>query len=163
MVANDFQRYFQDQQVSAQWLPVLRAMALTLTEHAEPKDLHGIFFEMGQQLAQDLGAGLASAQFLTELEEGLNDYWATINWGWVTLKEEQDLITIVHQAAPLEQAFGEAALPWSVGLLEGFYHSVFKALDSGNTMSLRSTGDLSDGMELSFSLGRHDNLHGEDF
>ena len=77
-----------------------------------------------------------------------------MNWGWVELTEVKGYIDIVHHAAPLAEAFGDEALEWSVGLLEGFYQTIFSVLGASDKMVARSIGEPSDGMELRLRFGR---------
>ena len=156
MASDDLQSYFRGQQVSLQWLPVLRAIALEMSANADAKSLHYLFSNIGARFATDAQDCFTDVQTLTQLQESLNDFWSQINWGWVNLTEVKDGIVITHQAAPLAEAFGDEALVWSSGLLEGFYQHVFKRLDTSNTMAVRSLDASSDGMEIRLRFGRHD-------
>lgn len=147
------ENYFRGQQVSLQWLPMLRAMATEMAEHSEVGDLHRLFFKVGQRWANDTGDFFQSAKSLTQLEECLNDFWLRINWGWVDFVEMEDHVTISHYAAPLAEAFGDDALQWSIGLLEGFYQSLFHALGASDAMVVRSVDDGCKGMNASFRFG----------
>lgn len=157
MADNQLENYFRSQQVSLQWLPMLRAMATELAEHTEASDLRRLFFKIGQRLAADTGDLFQSAKSLTELEEYLNDFWMRINWGWVKFAENESYIDISHHASPLAEAFGDGALPWSVGLMEGFYQSVFHVLGASETIVVREVMGLSSGMDVRLHFGRIDN------
>ena len=138
MSTDNFKNYLRTQQVSLQWLPVLRALATELSANASEQGLRRLFFKVGERFAKDVEARFAEVQTLEELEDELNQFWTQINWGWVNLAEADDAIEIVHQAAPIEESFGEEALPWSVGLLEGFYQTVFTVLGAGDGMSVNA-------------------------
>jgi hypothetical protein len=64
------------------------------------------------------------------------------------------LIEISHQAAPLAEAFGDESLEWSIGLLEGFYESVFKVLGAGDSMVVTGLLEASSGMTVRLNFGR---------
>ncbi len=149
----NLQNYFRSQQVALQWLPVLRAMAQEMSASAETADLHSLFLNIGRHFANNAADSLRDLQTLDQLEEGLNDFWWRLNWGWVELSEVQGYIEIAHHAAPLAEAFGEEALAWSAGLLEGFYQTVFTALGANPNMAARLAGETGDGMLLRFRFG----------
>ena len=153
----NLQSYFRGQQVSLQWLPVLRAIALEMSANADSKSLHHLFSNIGTRFATDAEDCFSDVKTLTQLKDNLNAFWSQINWGWVELTEVKGGIDITHQAAPLAEAFGDDALEWSSGLLEGFYHHVFKLLDTSNTMTVRSMAVAPDGMDIRLRFGRHDN------
>lgn len=149
----EFQNYFRGQQVSLQWMPFLRAMAAEMSALSDVAELRNLFAAVGKRFASDSAEFFQEAKTLTALQDDINDLWARINWGWIKLKESDGYIEIVHNAAPLEEAFGEDALGWSVGFLEGFYQSVFGALGADESMELHTQEDLSDGMSLHFRFG----------
>ena len=150
----DMENYFRSQQVSLQWSPVLRALAVELDEMASPQDLHRLFFCVGARFAGDVAARFEGTETLAQLEDRLNDLWSSLNWGWVELRETQGLIEILHQAAPLAEAFGDEALEWTIGLLEGFYESVFKVLGAGDSMVVTGLPEASSAMSVRLNFGR---------
>jgi len=149
MAGQSLEAYFRTQQVAFQWLPVLRAMAFEMSAYADAKSLRQLFFNIGQRFASDAAAQFENVDTIDDLEQGLNDFWSHLNWGWVTLAETKDGIDIAHHAAPLAEAFGDEALDWSVGLLEGFYQSVFAVLGADEKMAVRAVGTASGGMNIS--------------
>ena len=63
---------------------------------------------------------------------------------------------IEHQFAPLAEAFGTDSLPWSIGLLEGFYQTGFSHAGAGKDLSVRFATNENDGLRLVFKLAtRH--------
>lgn len=150
MVSDNLQSYFRRQQVSLQWLPVLRALALEMADNADPQTLKHLFSNIGARFATDAQDCFTDVKTLSQLNENLNDFWERTNWGWVDLAEAKGGIDITHQAAPLAEAFGDESLEWSSGLLEGFYQHVFKQLDTSDTMLIRIIDISSDGMTLHF-------------
>lgn len=153
MIKDNLQNYFRGQQISLQWLPVLRAMANELAAHTDSQDLHRLFVNIGENLANNAKEDFNGVQTLDQLETTLNDFWWQINWGWVELNEVQGYIDITHQASPLAEGFGQDALSWSTGLLEGFYQTIFAVLGAGEKLVLRRTGEVGDGMTLRFRFG----------
>ena len=153
MATNNLHNYFRGQQISLQWSPVLRALAAEMSSHSDPKDLRNLFFKIGGRFAKDTESLFREVQTIAQLEESLNDFWFRTNWGWVDLNEENGSIYITHQAAPLAEAFGDDALEWVIGLLEGFYKSVFSVLGASDDLVVRSSGELSDGMTIRLRFG----------
>lgn len=154
MSTDHFKNYLRTQQVSLQWLPVLRALAAELSENASPEGLRQLFFKVGERFASDVEDRFEDVQTLMELEDELNEFWAQLNWGWVNFTEAGGLIEISHQAAPLEEAFGEEANAWSVGLLEGFYQTVFRVLGAGESMKVRAIDEACVDMLVQLQFGR---------
>ena len=156
MATNNLHNYFRGQQLSLQWSPVLRALAAEMSSHSDSKDLRYLFFKIGKRFAKDTEGLFQGAQTIAQLEESLNDFWFRTNWGWVDLNEADGCIYITHQAAPLAEAFGDDALEWVVGLLEGFYQSVFDVLGASDTLVVRSVSELTDGMNIRLRFGLED-------
>lgn len=153
MATNNLHNYFRGQQISLQWSPVLRALAAEMSSRSDPKDLRHLFFKIGVRFAKDTEGLFREVQTIAQLEESLNDFWFRTNWGWVDLNEDDGSIYITHQAAPLAEAFGDDALEWVIGLLEGFYQSVFNVLGASDSLVVRSLGELTDGMNIRFRFG----------
>ena len=146
------EQYFRDQQVSLQWLPVLRALAQELSERADVADLRQLFFQVGERFALDVQGRFDNIETLSALEQALNELWQQMNWGFVSLQERKASVDILHSCAPLAQAFGDEAMAWSIGLLEGFYQHVFKVLGAGDAMQVEGVG--SEGMDIQLRFGR---------
>jgi hypothetical protein len=155
MTNTSLQEYFRGQQVSLQWLPVLRAMASEMSANTEVGELKQLFFKIGGRFAKDAEDFFQNAKTLTQLEDGINDFWTRINWGWVNFKESDKAIDIDHQASPLAEAFGDEALSWSIGLLEGFYQAVFERLGAGDGMVVRSVEESFRGLAIHMRYGQH--------
>lgn len=155
MIDNSLQAYFRQHQVSPQWLTVLRAMAQVLPATLDEASLKAIFFQIGEQLAGGAEARFASIETLTDLELQLNAHWSELNWGWVALAELDDAIAIAHHASPLAEAFGDAALPWAAGLLEGYYQTVFKVLGAGESMKVQMVDGPATDMQVHLRFGQH--------
>lgn len=155
MSSENFTNYFRSQQVSLQWLPVLRAMASELSEQIDPEDLRLLFARIGERFAKDVEDRFDDVQTIAQLEENLNGFWAQVNWGWVSLTEAKGFVEIEHQAAPLAEAFGDDALGWSIGLLEGFYQNVFGQLGAGESMRVKGLDEISSAMSIHLRFGQY--------
>ena len=105
-------------------------------------------------MAQSIEAQFADIETLDDLATQINAHWDTMHWGWVSLRELDDAIGIEHHAAPLAEAFGDAALPWSVGLLEGFYQTVFKVLGAGDSMRIETVQEQVSDMLIPLRFGQ---------
>lgn len=155
MTVEKLQNYLREQQISFQWAPILRCMATELAAQLSEEELHNLFLKIGQRLATDMGADFEGLQTLSELEEKVNDLWARMNWGWVEIKEAGGGMDVRHQFAPLAEGFGDDALGWSVGLLEGFYQTLFYSLGASNSLRVRIVGEPLVGMETHLRFGHH--------
>lgn len=153
MPNDNFKNYLRSQQVSLQWLPILRALAAELAANASENGLRQLFFNAGVRFAKDVETRFESVQTLAELEDELNEFWSQLNWGWVNFTEVDGLIEIKHEAAPLEEALGEEAMCWSVGLLEGFYQTVFSVLGAGDTMKVQAMDEACVDMLVQLRFG----------
>jgi hypothetical protein len=153
MATNPLENYFREQQMSLQWLPFLRAMAGELAEQTDAASLRALFAAIGRRFADDSHEAFESVNTLSALAESLNDFFGRINWGLVEVTEVPGGVNIDHFAAPLAEAFGDDALVWSIGFLEGFYQALFGLLGASPTMQVRATDDSSDAMHLRFRFG----------
>lgn len=156
MSDENFKNYLRSQQVSLQWLPVLRALAAELSENASPEGLRQLFFKVGGRFAEDIASRFEDVQTLDDLCTELNEFWAQLNWGWVSFEETDGFIQITHEAAPLAEAFGDESLVWSVGLLEGFYQNVFTVLGAGEAMTVHAVDEACVDMMVQLQFGNHD-------
>ena len=152
MTIDDIQNYFRSQQASLQWSPVLRALAVELNAQSNPEALRQMFGRIGRHFAQDVADQFDNVQTLSGFAENLNDFLARINWGWVELREENGGIDIQHRCAPLADAFGIEELSWSVGLLEGFYETLFKQLGAEEAATVRGVGTGAEGLNVRLRL-----------
>ena len=140
--------YFREQQMSLQWLPFMRALAEELATQTDESSLRALMFKVGQRVAQDASESFEGINSLDDLASTLNDFFGRINWGCVELTEVPSAIMVGHFAAPIAEAFGDDALPWSVGLLEGFYQEIFLSLGANSGMKVVVLSDESEPMSL---------------
>lgn len=159
MTTQTLNDYFRSQQVPLQWSPILRALADELRANAQNDDetLKNLFRAVGYRFASEMAYRFEDAKTLVQLSEVFNDLWSETNWGVVNLEEQANHIAITHQFAPLAEAFGANNLPWSVGLLEGFYQASFSQAGAGADLQVRflsnkNSDDENDGLHLVFQL-----------
>lgn len=154
MDTNNLEHYFREQQMSLQWLPFLRAMASEMSEQTDSHSLRSLFSSIGRRFAEDAQDAFADISTLTALTDSLNDFLRRIDWGYVEIAEAPGGIAIEHYAAPLAEAFGDEALTWSLGFLEGFYQTLFGLLGASPAMRVRALDDECQGLHLRFWFGR---------
>jgi predicted hydrocarbon binding protein len=148
MTTENFKKYAKAQKINSQWARLLRAMAAEMSSVSEAPDLRDFFFRIGEQFATSAGEAFEGVESLDDLESCLNEFWADMSWGWVELNEEDAGIDIAHQCAPLAQAFGDDSLAWSVGLLEGFYQTLFNEFGASDEMVMKCISASPDGMDI---------------
>jgi hypothetical protein len=148
----ELEQYFREQQVAPQWLLMLRALAQELGERADVADLRQLWAGVGERAARDVAEQFVGINTLPDLEQAFNATWQHMNWGWVRFQEQGEAVDIFHYCAPLVQAFGEDAVPWSIGILEGFYHHIFSQLGADSAMQVQAVGY--DGMNIQLRFGR---------
>jgi hypothetical protein len=144
--------YFRSQQVPLQWSPVLHSLAEELAENADTQALHHLFFNVGSRFASSMQYQFEGIQTLSGLADALNDLWNRTSWGFVALEETKGAIDIVHRYAPLAEAFGDEMLVWSIGLLEGFYQTVFRSFGASEKMLTRFIPEQSDALNIHLRL-----------
>lgn len=153
MINSSFETYFRQHQVSRQWQFMLQALAQVLQGAEDTESLKALFFKVGERMAREIEGDFASVETLADLQDRINARWSEWHWGWVHFKELEDAIGIEHHAAPLAQAFGEAALPWTVGLLQGFYQTVFEVLGAGDAMRVETVSHSETPMGIVLRFG----------
>ncbi len=148
MTTENFKKYAKTVKIDAQFARLLRAMAAEMSSVSDAPDLRDFFFRIGEQFATAAGEAFENVESLEDLESCLNAFWAEMSWGWVELNEEDEGINISHQCAPLAQAFGDDSLAWSVGLLEGFYQTLFTEFGASDDMTMNCISASQDGMDI---------------
>lgn len=133
-------QYFQSRACSEQWAGFLRALAEELGRQMPAEELRAFFFVIGERMAgQDPLPGGAS---LAELEASANAYFGRLGWGWVKVRDLQSSLEFAHSCAPLRQAFGDAALSWTSGLLEGIYAAWLRQVGATHELALHQIGGV---------------------
>ena len=124
--------YFTEQQCSRQWKGFLRAFAGEFAAHLDQADLRALMRRMGARFAQEADIDLGACRTLDDLQLAMGRVWVGLDWGWVELADRGEHLEIRHHCAPLIGAFGQEALYWSPGFLEGVYQAWFSAAHAGN-------------------------------
>lgn len=153
MQPTDLNSYFRAQQISPQWAPFLAALGEALAREAGPTELLQVFRVVGRELANRDSERWAGTATLEQLAQALNARWLEMQWGWVDLAEQPDGIEILHHAAPLAAAFGDKALEWTSGILEGYYETVFHALGAAPGTTATAIEALAGGLDLRLRFG----------
>lgn len=146
--------YFRAQQIPLQWAPILRALAAELDQQSDPQALRSLFAAVGRRYAAEMASQFQGMDSLADLNQACNALWARTDWGYVTMTEADEWIDIEHNCAPLSNAFGPDALEWSVGLLEGFYQTVFRLLGADERLVAKFINDENDGLSLHLRFGQ---------
>ena len=111
--------YYQSSDCSVQWGDFLKTLASELDAQMSAEENRAFFYVLGARLADRLS--LPQADTLEALEQSINVQLRSIRWGWTRIRDIHSSLEIVHACAPMRQAFGDAAMSWSGGVLEGLY------------------------------------------
>lgn len=130
--------YYERATCSVQWLDFTRALAAELSAGLPPEENRRLFFRIGERVANSLP--VARCGTLTELQDAFNARWQSIAWGFVTLEEDAQQLTIVHACSPIAMAFGPDTTDWVAGFFEGAYQAWFGA--QGSPAELRVRADV---------------------
>lgn len=131
-------QYYQSSGCSAQWGDFLKTLASELDAQMSAEENRAFFYVLGARLADRLS--LPQADTLEALEQSINVQLRSIRWGWTRIRDIHSSLEIVHACAPMRQAFGDAAMSWSGGVLEGLYAGWLKQLGAGDELQLRQVG-----------------------
>lgn len=143
--------YLDSQRRSAKWELLLRSVATSLQKWTTSDVLRQLMRDAGTHAAKDLV--LPACKTLVDLEAAANEHWARIGWGFASIKEEHDCISITHDYAPLEAVFGREAMEWAGSFLEGIYQHWFMMLGAEEDLQVKQVG-VSDTGVLRYQFGR---------
>lgn len=130
--------YYQSFACSEQWAEFLHALASELQAQMSPEENRAFFYVLGGRIAARMP--LPGTATLEAFERSANERFRQIRWGWTQIRDVHSSLEIVHHCAPFRQAFGDAAMAWSSGLLEGVYSYWLKQLGAGQELQLRQVG-----------------------
>lgn len=128
-------KYFAGQQVSRQWQGFLHALSDELQQQMPAEEIESLMYVLGRRMGQDIRPDVGGT--LAQMQDAINDVWASMNWGWVSVKDVHTSLEIVHHCAPFRAAFGEEGLQWAGALLEGIYSLWLEELGAGDDLILR--------------------------
>lgn len=130
--------YFMGRACEGQWQSFLRAMAEELSQQMPAAELRAFLFLVGKRMAD--AHPLPPGQTLTELEAHCNAYFGRIAWGWLRVRDLESSLEFLHSCAPLRQAFGDGAIGWASGVLEGLYAGWLAQMGAGDQLVLQQIG-----------------------
>ncbi|SDV47845.1 cellulose biosynthesis protein BcsD [Chitinasiproducens palmae] len=142
--------YYAEQQCSMQWRGFLGALADEMNEQLPVEDLRSLWRRIGERFAAR--APLGDCQTIEDLQAAINTVWVRLGWGWASIGDQGDALTISHFCAPLRHAFGPDSANWSAAYLEGVYQTWFSALGVDASLRVRQVSDDLD--NLVFRLAR---------
>ncbi|WP_307690264.1 cellulose biosynthesis protein BcsD [Variovorax ginsengisoli] len=128
--------YYERNACSPQWLEFNRGLALELSAGLPSEEIRALFKRIGSHMAQAMP--LARCDSLQELQAEFNARWASIAWGFSSLREEEDFLEIIHACSPLAVAFGPASSEWISGFFEGAYQVWFAAQGIPSVLRVRA-------------------------
>ena len=128
-------KYFAGQQVSTQWQGFLQALSGELQQQMPAEEIESLMYVLGRRMGQNVRPDVGGT--LDEMQDAINDVWASMNWGWARLKDVQTSLEIVHHCAPFRAAFGNGGAHWAGALLEGIYSLWFEEVGGGDDLILR--------------------------
>ena len=117
--------YYERITCSAQWKHFNRALAAELSVGLPPEENRQLFARIGARVVE--GLPVARCNTLEELQTAFNAQWEAIDWGFCTLQETGEHLSITHVCSPLAMAFGPDEVDWSSGFFEGAYQTWFAA------------------------------------
>ena len=106
------------ERVSPQWAAFLTLLGSELSSQLPDDELRQLLVSLGGRFAEEHPLGPCAD--VTALQEALNQVWASIQWGYCTLSDEGQQMTVTHRACPLPAALQLDAEVVG-GYLEGAY------------------------------------------
>jgi hypothetical protein len=132
--------YLLSQPQNAQWSFFLQALAEEMASQMPPDELRIFFQTVGKRIARSHGVVVGDS--LSDLQEAFNAVFSDKGWGWCVVSDGGQYLEILHGCAPLRQGFGDAAMPWVAGLLEGMYSQWLLQMGAGSSLKLQQVGEV---------------------
>lgn len=130
--------YFLSGPTAPQWADFLQVLGEELGEQMSPEEIRAFFFLLGQRMARR--TPLSAGETLQDLEQLVNERLRQIGWGWMRIRDLNTSLEFLHSCSPFRQAFGDAALEWAPGLLEGLYGEWLKQIGAEESLVLQQLG-----------------------
>ncbi|MDO9454011.1 MAG: cellulose biosynthesis protein BcsD [Stagnimonas sp.] len=130
--------YFLSRPADGRWSGILRALSEELTAQMSAAEIRAFFAVLGRRWARTMP--LAKGGDLKDFESAANAALASVDWGWVRVRDLGSSVEFKHSCAPLRSAFGADALDWASGLLEGLYEEWLREQGADRTLVLRQMG-----------------------
>jgi hypothetical protein len=142
--------YLLERQISTQWRGVLAALADEFEAQIGRNELRQLMNRIGRRFAE--AHPLPACESVADLVDSLNALWRETDWGFVSLAEEPEYLSITHYCAPL-RAFGASALAWTPAFLEGAYQHWLGALGADG-LAVKQSGEFDEHSAVEFRLAR---------
>ncbi len=127
-------------------------MAQEFSAQLPETDLRLLMQRIGARFA-DL-APVSNCQSIADLQTAISGIWMEQDWGWVTLEEKDDHLSIRHNCAPIKAAFGTDSLAWTPAFLEGAYQRWFHQMGAGQILDVKQSSDADTLGCVEFRLSR---------
>ena len=138
-------QYLMSRTEAPKWAAFLRVLADELNAQMSVEDIRAFFFVLGQRLGE--AESIGEPESLDDLESLANQYFDRQGWGILQIRDVHTSLELVHHCAPLRAAFGDQAMKWSGGLLEGIYTAWLEQMGAGGELQLRQIGEIEGGMD----------------
>lgn len=150
-LSSEAAQHFSQLQCSRQWRGFLQALAAEFKEALSSEELRELMFRVGERFASANLLGPCTT--LPDLQQRMTDVWRSTDWGWVTLVQQKEHLSIHHHCAPLLTGMDKSNVDWSLGFLQGTYQQWFDA--AGASPLKVAPGESTDPWgSASFSLSR---------
>ena len=149
----DVLNFLSMQQCSVQWRSFMGVFAQELTENLTTTNLRWLLRRTGQRFAKQ--HPLPECPTLPALEQAINRFWQSINWGSATVNEENTCLIIRHYLSPLQISMLPENMNWSTGFLEGVYETWLHQSGADSSLRLTQSGLDPELGTVEYRLERH--------
>lgn len=135
--------YFLSRPAAGRWTGLLSALAEELAAQMPASEIRAFFAVLGRRWARTMPLnvdGGSTATDLKALEQAVNQVICQADWGWMRIKDCGNSVEFQHSCAPLRSAFGDAAMEWAPGLLEGLYDEWLRGQGADRGLVLKQVG-----------------------
>ena len=137
--------YLESQRRDSSWNAVLNSLIdETFASFGEEQTRH-LLLAAGMRAAQ--AHPLPECDSIPQLEQEVNQYWASFGWGVVTFTEHSDNLEITHEGLPAQTP----PLGCFADFLQGMYQQWFRAAGAGEHLHVRQINEEHTGV-FSFRL-----------
>lgn len=147
--------YLMSRPVDVRWAGFLAVLADELAAQMSAAEIKAFFAVLGRRWARRMP--ISAGNDLATLEAAANKAFSSCDWGWVRIRDLHNCVEFLHSCAPLRSAFGEAAMAWAPGLLEGVYAEWLREQGAGQGLVLKHVGRAEGALDtLRFRLAAAD-------
>lgn len=130
--------YFLSAPAGTQWTEFLAVLSEELADQMSPEENRAFLTVLGRRIARR--NPLTQGETLQDLENFVNEFLRSSGWGWMRVRDLNSSLEFLHSCSPLRQAFGDAAMDWAPGLLEGLYSEWLKQLGADPALVFQQLG-----------------------